>query len=98
MDQRAGKRLHKALSLARSYARPHASSDTPAASLPRRVLGLNRASPPSSDEPCVLSRADILQDKRLITGGQVYVRQVGFAHIQPVGGVLTSGQLKDVGY
>lgn len=56
-----------------------------------------RALPSSSDETAVLSRADVLQDKGLVAGGQVNVGQIGFADIQPVGGVLASGQLEDVG-
>lgn len=45
-----------------------------------------------------MSRADILQNKSLITGGHVNVGQVGLTHIQPVGGVLTRGQLENVSY
>lgn len=56
----------------------------------------HKASPPSVDEPCVLSRADIFQDESFLTGGHVNVGQVGFAHIQPVRSVLTGGQLKNI--
>lgn len=56
-----------------------------------------RALPSSSDETAVLSRADVLQNEGLVAAGQVDVGQIGFANIQPVGGVLTSGQLEDVG-
>lgn len=81
-----------------SYKHPHTSSETLTSSLPHWLVWWNKALPPSIDEPNVLSRADILQNKSFITSGQVNVGQVGFTHIQPVGGVLTSGQLKNVSY
>lgn len=57
-----------------------------------------KALPPSVDEPIVLSRADILQNKSFVAAGHVNVGQVGFAHIQPVRCVLTSGKLENVRY
>ena len=88
LETKYKKSPHKALLLVLTPT--HTSSETLVSSLPRWLACWNIALPPSIDEPYVLSRADVLQNKSFITSGQINVGQIWFAHIQPVGGMLTS--------